>query len=99
MTLSLYIRPVLALYQRNIHVWHLLFDTLVYIRPVLALYDIDTMKVEDKKKEQKLQEVVACQGPPDGTVIVSVEAEEMEQDLVEAIVHFFSDVGEIVLVR
>lgn len=71
----------------------------VYIRPVLALYDIDTMKVEDKKKEQKLQEVVASQGPPDGTVIVSVEAEEMEQDLVEAIVHFFSDVGEIVLVR
>lgn len=72
---------------------------LVYIRPVLALYDIDTMKVEDKKKEEKLQEVVACQGPPDGTVIVSVEAEDMEQDLVEAIVHFFSDVGEIVLVR
>ncbi|XP_061177920.1 synaptojanin-1-like [Saccostrea echinata] len=68
-------------------------------RPVLALYDIDTLKVVENKKEQKLQEIVSQQGPPDGTVIVSVETEEMEQDLVEAIVHFFSDVGEIVLIR
>lgn len=55
--------------------------------------------MEDNKKEQKLQEIVSQQGPPDGTVIISVETEEMEQELVEAIVHFFSDVGEIVLVR
>nr|XP_022328766.1 synaptojanin-1-like isoform X2 [Crassostrea virginica] len=68
-------------------------------RPVLALYDIDTLKVEENKKEQKLQEIVSNQGPPDGTVIISVETEEMEQELVEAIVQFFSDVGEIVLVR
>lgn len=66
---------------------------------MLALYDIDTLKVEENKKEQKLQEIVSNQGPPDGTVIISAEMEEMEQELVEAIVQFFSDVGEIVLVR
>ena len=78
------------------------FDSLNFFfldRPVLALYDIDTLKVEENKKEQKLQEIVSNQGPPDGTVIISVETEEMEQELVEAIVQFFSDVGEIVLVR
>ena len=55
--------------------------------------------MNEGEKERIFQEVIGQQGPPDGTVIVSLPGEEIDDDMVDEIVNMFSDVGEIILVR
>ena len=68
-------------------------------RPVLGIFDIDIIKVTEEKKNERLHDVVAQQGPPDGTVIVSMATGEFDDDMIDSIVETFSDIGEIILVR
>ncbi|ESP04692.1 hypothetical protein LOTGIDRAFT_135750 [Lottia gigantea] len=67
-------------------------------RPVIGLFDIEVLSVDESAKERVFQEVIGEQGPPDGTVIISMET-EMSDDTVNEIVELFNEVGEIIVVR
>lgn len=68
-------------------------------RPVIAVIDIEILEVQEKKKKALLDNVIRQQGPPDGTVIVSVANGDFDDDMVDSVVETFSDIGEIILVR
>ncbi|KAK3104004.1 hypothetical protein FSP39_023595 [Pinctada imbricata] len=68
-------------------------------RPVLAILDIEVNRVIEDNKEGKLRHVISEQGPPDGTVIVSMVTGEFDDEMVDSIVDAFTDVGDIILVR
>ncbi|XP_021342465.1 synaptojanin-1-like isoform X1 [Mizuhopecten yessoensis] len=68
-------------------------------RPVLALLDIDVLEVKEEKKAETFREVISQQGPSDGTVIVSTADGEFDDDMVDAIVETFTELGDIILVR
>ncbi|KAK7099032.1 synaptojanin-1-like [Littorina saxatilis] len=70
-------------------------------RPVVALYEVETLEVVQDAKQQVLQEVVAQQGPPDGTVIISMANGEDfgDDEVVNEIVEKFTEVGEVIIVR
>ncbi|KAJ8299183.1 hypothetical protein KUTeg_023243 [Tegillarca granosa] len=68
-------------------------------RPVMAVIDIEVLEVQEKKKKALLDNVIRQQGPPDGTVIVSVANGDFDDDMVDSVVETFSDIGEIILVR
>ncbi|XP_071104406.1 synaptojanin-2-like [Haliotis cracherodii] len=69
-------------------------------RPVLALLDIDVLAVDEACKERVMHEVVAHQGPPDGTVIVSLASgAEFDDDTIDQVVSTFTEVGDVTVVR
>ncbi|XP_055900212.1 synaptojanin-1-like isoform X1 [Biomphalaria glabrata] len=69
-------------------------------RPVVAVFDVDTVFVEEDKKNAVLNKVVEEQGPPDGTVIIStLNGQELSDEVVNAVVEKFNEVGDIVIVR
>lgn len=74
------------------------FLSLFIFRPVIALLEIDVLEVDGAKKEKVFGEVIRQQGPPNGTVVVSTDG-EFDDQMVDAVVEVFSDVGEIILVR
>lgn len=66
----------------------------------MAVLEVEYLEVEDKKREEVYQEVISQQGPPDGTVVVSLpNQEDMEDELVEAVVEKLGTIGDIILVR
>uniref|UniRef100_A0A2C9JV86 phosphoinositide 5-phosphatase n=1 Tax=Biomphalaria glabrata TaxID=6526 RepID=A0A2C9JV86_BIOGL len=68
--------------------------------PVVAVFDVDTVFVEEDKKNAVLNKVVEEQGPPDGTVIIStLNGQELSDEVVNAVVEKFNEVGDIVIVR
>lgn len=72
----------------------------VYFRPVIALFELDYQKVNEEKKKKVLEDVVIEQGPPDATVIISLEnGQTFNEALVDEIVQVFSECGEILLIR
>lgn len=69
-------------------------------RPVIALFELDYQKVNEEKKKKVLEDVVIEQGPPDATVIISLENDQtFTEPLVDEIVQVFSECGEILLIR
>ncbi|CAL1535444.1 unnamed protein product, partial [Lymnaea stagnalis] len=69
-------------------------------RPVVGIFDVDTVLVDEEKKNATLAKVVEEQGPADGTVIVSpTTGEDLSDETVDAVVEKFNEVGEIVIVR
>ncbi|XP_012937640.1 synaptojanin-1 [Aplysia californica] len=69
-------------------------------RPVMALFDVETPVLEEDKKSAVLNQVVSEQGPPDGTVIVSMaDGGELSDETVNEIVAKFNEVGDIIIVR
>ncbi|RXN39281.1 synaptojanin-1-like isoform X7 [Labeo rohita] len=41
-------------------------------RPVVAIIDVDILEVDPEARHQVYKEVIALQGPPDGTILVSL---------------------------
>ena len=69
-------------------------------RPVMALIDCEVVCVDEKKREQTYQEVISHHGPPDGTVVVSLQnGGEFEDDTINDVLTTLGEVGEIILVR
>ncbi|RUS89988.1 hypothetical protein EGW08_002255, partial [Elysia chlorotica] len=71
-------------------------------RPVLGLFDVETVVVEEDRKDAVLAHIVSRQGPPDGTVIVSDAAHEgrdLSDETVNEVVARLNEVGDIVIVR
>lgn len=73
-------------------------------RPVVALIDIDVFEVEAEERQNIYKEVIALQGPPDGTVLVSArspgsESSLFDDSLTDELLRQFAGFGEVVLIR
>ncbi|XP_046955741.1 synaptojanin-1 isoform X1 [Lynx rufus] len=73
-------------------------------RPVVALIDIDIFEVEAEERQNIYKEVIAVQGPPDGTVLVSIKSSVPENNffddaLIDELLQQFTDFGEVILIR
>ena len=78
----------------------ILFELYSMLRPVMAILDIEVLCVDEKRREEVYQEVISQQGPPDGSIVVSIDGkDDFDDDLVDAILEKFGEIGEIILVR
>ncbi|XP_078214588.1 synaptojanin-1 isoform X10 [Callithrix jacchus] len=73
-------------------------------RPVVALIDIDIFEVEAEERQNIYKEVIAVQGPPDGTVLVSIKSSLPENNffddaLIDELLQQFASFGEVILIR
>ncbi|XP_039713629.1 synaptojanin-1 isoform X2 [Pteropus medius] len=73
-------------------------------RPVVALIDIDIFEVEAEERQNIYKEVIAVQGPPDGTVLVSIRGSVPENNffddtLIDELLQQFTNFGEVILIR
>ncbi|XP_051047807.1 synaptojanin-1 isoform X8 [Phodopus roborovskii] len=73
-------------------------------RPVVALIDIDIFEVEAEERQKVYKEVIAAQGPPDGTVLVSIKSSAQENTffddaLIDELLQHFAHFGEVILIR
>ncbi|XP_053076600.1 synaptojanin-1 isoform X8 [Acinonyx jubatus] len=73
-------------------------------RPVVALIDLDIFEVEAEERQNIYKEVIAVQGPPDGTVLVSIKSSVPENNffddaLIDELLQQFTDFGEVILIR
>ncbi|XP_061483783.1 synaptojanin-1 isoform X3 [Rhineura floridana] len=73
-------------------------------RPVVALVDIDIFEVDAEERHKIYKEVIAVQGPPDGTIMVSIKGSSSEENyfddsLIEELLQKFATYGEVILIR
>ncbi|KAL3280582.1 hypothetical protein HHI36_003815 [Cryptolaemus montrouzieri] len=75
-------------------------------RPVVAIIDIEGRKVNESLRDQVFYQVIADMGPPDGTMIITYEGYEQnnettvfDENLVMILLEQFSQFGETILVR
>ncbi|NXI84501.1 SYNJ1 protein, partial [Rhipidura dahli] len=73
-------------------------------RPVVALIDIDIFEIEAEERQKVYKEVIAMQGPPDGTVMVSIRTSSAEENyfddnLIDDLLQKFASYGEVILIR
>lgn len=87
------------------HVLNILTCLFLYVlRPVVALIDIDIFEVEAEERQNIYKEVIAVQGPPDGTVLVSIKSSVPENNffddaLIDELLQQFTNFGEVILIR
>ena len=66
----------------------------------MALLEVEVLDVDAACRDTVYQEVIGQQGPPDGTLIISLDnQEEFDAEIIDEILTVFSDVGEVILVR
>ncbi|NXB82837.1 SYNJ1 protein, partial [Donacobius atricapilla] len=73
-------------------------------RPVVALIDIDIFEIEAEERQKVYKEVIAMQGPPDGTVTISIRSSSAEENyfddnLIDDLLQKFAGYGEVILIR
>ncbi|NXK50464.1 SYNJ1 protein, partial [Chauna torquata] len=73
-------------------------------RPVVALIDIDIFEIEAEERQKVYKGVIAMQGPPDGTVMVSIRSSSAEENyfddnLIDDLLQKFASYGEVILIR
>ncbi|CAN2387611.1 positive regulation of endosome organization [Pristimantis euphronides] len=73
-------------------------------RPVVALVDIDIFETEAEERQKIYKEVIATQGPPDGTVMVSIQSTSpkenyFDDNLIDELLQQFAGYGEVILIR
>ncbi|XP_020371201.2 synaptojanin-1 isoform X1 [Rhincodon typus] len=73
-------------------------------RPVVATIDIDIFEVDPEARQRVYGEVIALQGPPDGTVVVSLTSYSPNQDhfddnLIDQLLQKFAAHGDVILIR
>ncbi|XP_075449989.1 synaptojanin-1 isoform X3 [Ascaphus truei] len=73
-------------------------------RPVVALIDVDIFESDSDERQNIYKEVIASQGPPDGTVMVSLQSRSPEDNyfddsLIDELHQQFSSYGEVILIR
>lgn len=91
----------------EIHPFLNISNTLIFLyasRPVVALIDIDIFEVEAEERQNIYKEVIAVQGPPDGTVLVSIKSSVQENNffddaLIDELLQQFTNFGEVILIR
>jgi len=66
----------------------------------MALIDIEILRSDEASRSSTLQHAVSWLGPPDGTVVLTLESgQEFSDELVDKVVDTFGEFGEIILVR
>jgi len=66
----------------------------------MALIEIEVLQCDDTLRSSTLQRAINWLGPPDGTVVLTLESgEEFSDELVDEVVDTFGEFGEIILVR
>ncbi|KAM3601524.1 uncharacterized protein V6R79_014258 [Siganus canaliculatus] len=72
-------------------------------RPVVAVIDVDILEVDPEARHQVYKDVIALQGPPDGTILVSLCSSGPEDyfgdDLIDELLDKFAQFGEVILIR
>uniref|UniRef100_A0A3Q0RMW6 Synaptojanin-1 n=1 Tax=Amphilophus citrinellus TaxID=61819 RepID=A0A3Q0RMW6_AMPCI len=72
-------------------------------RPVVALIDVDILEVDPEARHQVYKDVIARQGPPDGTILVSLctsgPDDYFDDALIDELLDKFSNFGEVILIR
>ncbi|KAM4701846.1 synaptojanin-1 [Discoglossus pictus] len=73
-------------------------------RPVVALIDVDIFEAEAEERQKIYKEVIAVQGPPDGTIMVSISSNNQEENyfddgLIDELLQQFSGYGDVILIR
>uniref|UniRef100_A0A8C5PHL4 Synaptojanin-1 n=1 Tax=Leptobrachium leishanense TaxID=445787 RepID=A0A8C5PHL4_9ANUR len=73
-------------------------------RPVVALIEADIFETEAEERAKIYMEVFATQGPPDGTVMVSLQSSSPEENyfddsLIDELLNQFAGYGEVILIR
>lgn len=77
---------------------------LCFCRPVVGLIDIDIFEVDAEERHKIYKEVIAVQGPPDGTIMVSIKGSSTEENyfddgLIDELLQKFATYGEVILIR
>nr|XP_023661015.1 synaptojanin-1 isoform X3 [Paramormyrops kingsleyae] len=72
-------------------------------RPVVAVIDVDVLEVDPEARHQVYKDVIAQQGPPDGTVLVSLcgsgDDNFFDDGLIDELLDKFAAFGEVILIR
>ncbi|XP_073730371.1 synaptojanin-1 isoform X6 [Misgurnus anguillicaudatus] len=72
-------------------------------RPVVAIIDMDVLEVDPEARHQVYKEVIAHQGPPDGTILVSLCSsgpdDYFDDALIDDLLDKFANFGEVILIR
>lgn len=72
-------------------------------RPVVALIDVDILEVDPEARHQVYKDVIALQGPPDGTILVSLCSsgpdDYFDDALIDELLDKFANCGEVILIR
>uniref|UniRef100_A0A8C1IM67 phosphoinositide 5-phosphatase n=1 Tax=Cyprinus carpio TaxID=7962 RepID=A0A8C1IM67_CYPCA len=72
-------------------------------RPVVAIMDVDILEVDPEARHQVYKEVIALQGPPDGTILVSLctsgPDDYFDDALIDDLLDKFANFGETIDIR
>ncbi|XP_053296972.1 synaptojanin-1 isoform X1 [Pleuronectes platessa] len=72
-------------------------------RPVVAIMDVDILEVDPDARHQVYKDVIAKQGPPDGTILVSLctsgPDDYFDDALIDELLDKFAQFGEVILIR
>ncbi|XP_040908248.1 synaptojanin-1 isoform X4 [Toxotes jaculatrix] len=72
-------------------------------RPVVAIMDVDILEVDPEARHQVYRDVIALQGPPDGTILVSLcssgPEDYFDDALIDELLDKFANFGEVILIR
>ncbi|XP_077448302.1 synaptojanin-1 isoform X2 [Stigmatopora argus] len=72
-------------------------------RPVVAVIDVDILEVDPEARHQVYKDVIALQGPPDGTILVSLCSsgpdDFFDDALIDELLDKFANFGEVILIR
>ncbi|XP_008276113.1 synaptojanin-1 isoform X1 [Stegastes partitus] len=72
-------------------------------RPVVAIMDVDILEVDPEARHQVYKDVIALQGPPDGTILVSLctsgPDDYFDDPLIDELLDKFANFGEVILIR
>ncbi|XP_055370437.1 synaptojanin-1 isoform X3 [Betta splendens] len=72
-------------------------------RPVVSIIDVDILEVDPEARHQVYKDVIALQGPPDGTILVSLCSsgpdDYFDDALIDELLDKFSNFGEVILIR
>ncbi|XP_048035136.1 synaptojanin-1 isoform X6 [Megalobrama amblycephala] len=72
-------------------------------RPVVAIIDVDILEVDPEARHQVYKDVIALQGPPDGTILVSLctsgPDDFFDDALIDDLLDKFANFGEVILIR
>uniref|UniRef100_A0AAY4E882 Synaptojanin-1 n=1 Tax=Denticeps clupeoides TaxID=299321 RepID=A0AAY4E882_9TELE len=72
-------------------------------RPVVSIMDVDVLEVDPEARHQVYKDVIALQGPPDGTILVSLCAsgpdDYFDDALIDELLDKFAAFGEVILIR
>uniref|UniRef100_A0A8B9J759 phosphoinositide 5-phosphatase n=1 Tax=Astyanax mexicanus TaxID=7994 RepID=A0A8B9J759_ASTMX len=68
-------------------------------RPVVAVIDVDILEVDPEARHQVYKDVIALQGPPDGTILVSLCSsgpdDYFDDALIDELLDKFANFGEV----